>query len=253
MGLMKGTGGKMSNILVVDDQSRTLGAVTKLFERKGLTVLGAKDASKASKIFSQAVSKIYAVVIDLRLTDSTVGDLGGFELACRFREFNQYIPIFIYSASEIDSLVKDDDRINGTYRKGAKRSEGINVEEILSIAKTYWNDFHRDDPGDLIELKNNLKMDEDIFLRLIEPKTPLRHERIIDLLIEQKADEEVSQLAAEKDGWSFVDIERISLALDLSQSIFSELTSSNRTASEGLIGGDGTDFLRLTSFFSRAE
>lgn len=215
----------MSSILVVDDQRRTLGSMKRLFERRGQRVLGANDASEASSIFSKDVSTIYAIVIDLRLTDATVGDLGGFELACRFRQFNKYIPIFIYSASEIDDSVKSDSRINKTYRKGGKRSEGIDVDEILTVAQTYWDDFHRDDPHELLSLKDELKIDEDSFLRLIEPKTPLRHERIIDLLLETKAELDLSQNKAEIGGWRFSGLDQETVSLSDSEGVEKKLSA----------------------------
>lgn len=196
----------MSGLLIVDDQDDMLEEVCELFERKGQTVVRAQDTLEAANQFFKSVSNIAAVLIDLRLKDPTIGDRAGFELACRLRGYNRFIPIFIYSASDIDPEVKRDPRVNGTFRKGGSVSEKINVEEILSAGKAYWDDFHRDDPNELLDLKKRLGMTQSDFLRLVEPKTPLRHERIVDLVLDKEGLELPSGIEPDDPEWTLENI-----------------------------------------------
>jgi len=87
-----------ANILVVDDDKRTLHMIKKMLEVEGYHVIMASDGAAAISIFDEEIP-------DLILLDAILPSIDGFEVCRRIREFSE-LPIIMVTArgSEADKI-----------------------------------------------------------------------------------------------------------------------------------------------------
>jgi two-component system, cell cycle sensor histidine kinase and response regulator CckA len=82
------------NILVVDDDPANLLLTTRVLEKYGCRVLMANSPTKAISLFEQHIESI-----DIMVTDISMPEMTGYELAERLRDRNPLLPILFMSAS----------------------------------------------------------------------------------------------------------------------------------------------------------
>ena len=82
------------NVLVVDDDPANLLLTTRVLEKYGCTVLTAGSPKKAIALF-----ELYRGLIDIMVTDVTMPEMNGYDLAELLRNQNPLLPVLFMSAS----------------------------------------------------------------------------------------------------------------------------------------------------------
>ena len=192
----------MAAILLVEDRAQTRKNIAQVFESLGVSCLHAESAEKADELFRRDIHKLHCALIDLRLTGNTAeASKEGYELALRFRQFNKRIPLYVYSAVNISTEIKNDQRLNGCFRKGGATKESIqfNAQSILKKGNEYWDNFPASDDEISRSLPLQSKMDLDKILKITSYRTPARSQAMLRELLHKEQEYRLKPVSFDDD------------------------------------------------------
>lgn len=156
----------MTTILHVDDEAAVRSTVKLVLERKGFSVISAKNVKEAAESLQRKAAQVSGVIADIRLTRAS-NDNSGAVFAERVKKANPSLPVIIYSAyaDQHENLVGDLILHKGGGNPARELSE--NLDAIQTLCEGYESDRFKYIKDELIRLKEKYRISESDFRTLV--------------------------------------------------------------------------------------
>lgn len=161
----------MSAVLIVEDRENVRLNLRAILADEGLQSIEAADKSEALTAFRSHAGLIAGVITDCRLDDDdSEKDVSGIEVGRALRTEHPSLPIYCYTAFEIDDFIREDNPFNKVFRKSTSDSDldiGKNISTLCNTFRNYDASKFADIPSELDLIRRKYSIADEDFLRLI--------------------------------------------------------------------------------------